>query len=140
MNYTPNPSNLPPVVQKTPPAPKKAPLEYTLRDTLFAYFCIPVCFLFVKSNPLSSSAFGTPPPGSLRRRRGVPWGAGDGAGPLLPTTTHSRGPGSADPKVSVPGLSLAVCVAQEMATSSTSCPQFPHLSDGLGADAKLSKA
>ena len=59
MNYTPNPSNLPPVVQKTPPAPKKAPLEYTLRDTLFAYLCIPVCFLFVKSNPLSSSALGT---------------------------------------------------------------------------------
>ena len=59
MNYTPNPSNLPPVVQKTPPAPKKAPLEYTLRDTLFAYLCIPVCFLFVKSNPLSSPALGT---------------------------------------------------------------------------------
>ena len=59
MNYTPNPSNLPPVAQKTPVAPKKPPLEYTMRDTLFAYLCIPVCFLFVKSSPLSSSALGT---------------------------------------------------------------------------------
>lgn len=59
MDYTPTPSNLPPVAQKTPMPPKKPPLEYTSRDTLFAYLCIPVCFLFVKSSPLSSSALGT---------------------------------------------------------------------------------
>ncbi len=41
------------------PTPQKAPLQYTPRDTLFAYLCIPICFLFVKSSPLSSSALGT---------------------------------------------------------------------------------
>ena len=58
MNYTPSPSNLPNAMQKTSTA-QKPPLAYTSRDTLFAYLCIPVCFLFVKSNPLSSSALGT---------------------------------------------------------------------------------
>ena len=56
MNFTPNPQQTPPVVQKTP---QKPPLEYLPRDTLFAYLCIPVCFLFVKTNPFSSSALGT---------------------------------------------------------------------------------
>ena len=59
MNANPTPQHLPPLPPKAPAAPKKPPLEYTLRDTLFAYLCIPVCFLFVKSNPLSSSALGT---------------------------------------------------------------------------------
>ncbi len=59
MNYTPNPQNLPPVVPKTPTPPQKPPVAYAPRDTLFAYLCIPVCFLFVKSSPLSSSALGT---------------------------------------------------------------------------------
>ena len=59
MNFTPTPQNLPPVAQKTPIQPPKLPPEYTSRDTLFAYLCIPVCFLFVKSSPLSSSALGT---------------------------------------------------------------------------------
>lgn len=59
MNSNPTPQKLPPVVQKAPTAPKKPPLEYKPRDTLFAYLCIPVCYLFVKSNPLSSSALGT---------------------------------------------------------------------------------
>ena len=57
----------------------------------------------------------------------MPWGAGDGAGPLLPTTTHSSRPGSADSEVSVPGLSLAICVAQEMATSFHFLPSVSSL-------------
>ena len=48
MNYTPDT----PQIEKTRP-------EYALRDTIFAYLCIPVCYLFVKSAPLSSSALGT---------------------------------------------------------------------------------
>lgn len=56
MNFTPDPQKTPPVVQK---APQKSPLEYLPRDTLFAYLCIPVCFLFVKTDPLSASALGT---------------------------------------------------------------------------------
>ncbi len=38
--------------------PKPRP-DYSFRDTLFAYLCIPVCYLFVRSSPLSSSALGT---------------------------------------------------------------------------------
>ncbi len=60
MNFTPNNPQKPPyVMQKPPTPPQKPPVAYTPRDTLFAYLCIPVCFLFVKSSPLSSSALGT---------------------------------------------------------------------------------
>ena len=52
MNFTPH---IPP----TPSRVTKPRPDYTLRDTIFAYLCIPVCFLFVKSAPLSSSALGT---------------------------------------------------------------------------------
>ena len=52
MNFTPNPSKTPDVVQKTT-------VSYTSRDTLFAYLCIPVCYLFVKSTPIASSALDT---------------------------------------------------------------------------------
>ena len=48
----------PTVFQPPQPEPKPRP-KYTLRDTLFAYLCIPVCYLFVKSAPFSSSALGT---------------------------------------------------------------------------------
>ena len=52
MNFAPR------VLKPQPPEPKPRP-DYTTRDTLFAYLCIPVCYLFVKSSPLSSSALGT---------------------------------------------------------------------------------
>ncbi len=51
--------NFNPLPQKTPSAAQKPHPDYTSRDTLFAYLCIPVCFLFVKTSPLSSSALGT---------------------------------------------------------------------------------
>ena len=51
--------NFVPFKPKDTEAVKKPPLVYGVRDTLFAYLCIPVCFLFVKSSPLSSSALGT---------------------------------------------------------------------------------
>ena len=54
MNFIPRPMRADP----TEPQPKLRP-DYTSRDTLFAYLCIPVCYLFVKSSPLSSSALGT---------------------------------------------------------------------------------
>ena len=59
MNFNPNPQKPTYVAQKPPTPPQKPPVAYTPRDTLFAYLCIPVCFLFVKSSPLSSSALGT---------------------------------------------------------------------------------
>ena len=59
MNFTPNPQKPTFVPQKPPTPPQKPPVAYAPRDTLFAYLCIPVCFLFVKSSPLSSSALGT---------------------------------------------------------------------------------
>ncbi len=52
MNFTPR---IPPMPK---PEPKPRP-DYTSRDTLFAYLCIPVCYLFVRSAPLSSPALGT---------------------------------------------------------------------------------
>ncbi|MBE6565971.1 MAG: DUF4173 domain-containing protein [Ruminococcaceae bacterium] len=52
MNYAPRPLPIP------RPEPKPRP-EYVARDTVFAYLCIPVCYLFVKSAPLSSPALGT---------------------------------------------------------------------------------
>jgi hypothetical protein len=48
MNFAPR------VLKPQPPEPKPRP-DYTTRDTLFAYLCIPVCYLFVKSSP-------SPPP------------------------------------------------------------------------------
>ena len=59
MNFAPNPQNTPPVEQQKPNNPFKPSVAYTMRDTLFAYLCIPICFLFVKSSPLYSSALGT---------------------------------------------------------------------------------
>ena len=53
MNYAPRP--LPIIPQ---PEAKPRP-DYAPRDTLFAYLCIPVCYLFIKSAPLSSPALGT---------------------------------------------------------------------------------
>ncbi len=52
MNYAPRPMPIP------LPEPKPRP-DYVARDTVFAYLCIPVCYLFVKSSPLSSPALGT---------------------------------------------------------------------------------
>lgn len=51
--------NLTPRILKSQPTEPKPRPDYTSRDTLFAYLCIPVCYLFVKSSPLSSSALGT---------------------------------------------------------------------------------
>ena len=45
MNNAPRPLPIP----KYEPKPRP---DYTPRDTLFAYLCIPVCYLFVKSAPL----------------------------------------------------------------------------------------
>ena len=59
MNFNPNPQKPTYVAQKPPTSPQKPPVTYTPRDTLFACLCIPVCYLFVKSSPLSSSALGT---------------------------------------------------------------------------------
>ena len=52
MNFVPQPQ------APVPNAPRPRP-DYAPRDTLFAYLCIPVCYLFVRSSPLSSSALGT---------------------------------------------------------------------------------
>lgn len=52
MNFAPRPPQIP------MPEPKPRP-DYVARDTVFAYLCIPVCYLFVKSAPLSSPALGT---------------------------------------------------------------------------------
>ena len=52
MNYAPRPMPIP------LPEPKPRP-DYVARDTVFAYLSIPVCYLFVKSSPLSSPALGT---------------------------------------------------------------------------------
>ena len=59
MNFTPNSQKRPIIAQKTPPVLQKPPVSYGVRDTIFAYLCIPLCFLFVKSAPFSSSALGT---------------------------------------------------------------------------------
>lgn len=81
---------------------------------------------------------GAPPPGSHLQRRGVQ--ETKGAGPLLPTPEDPSWPGKANPEVLAPGLPVAGCLGLQMATPPTSQPQFPRLSDGLGADANLSKA
>lgn len=52
MNNVPRPLPIP----KYEPKPRP---EYAPRDTVFAYLCIPMCYLFVKSAPLSSPTLGT---------------------------------------------------------------------------------
>jgi hypothetical protein len=52
MNNAPRPLPIP----KYEPKPRP---DYAPRDTLFAYLCIPVCYLLVKSAPLSSPTLGT---------------------------------------------------------------------------------
>lgn len=51
--------NLIPPRREPPTLEQKLRPDYTSRDTLFAYLCIPVCYLFIKTTPLSSPSLGT---------------------------------------------------------------------------------